>query len=147
MARKGKAGAAEARLHMIKLSVGTESVADLRAWHAERWKREKRLYHRTRMHPKREEELLAGGSIFWVIRGLVLCRQRLTGFERVRDEEGRPATLLLLDRALVEVEPTPHRAFQGWRYLEPARAPRDLAAGEGDLSAELAAELRQLGAW
>ncbi len=134
-------------LHMIKLSVGTLDVADQRSWQAGRLEREGRIYHRTRMHPKREEALLQGGSIYWVIKGLVLCRQRLTGFERVRDAEGRLMTLLLLDPKLVETEPTPHRAFQGWRYLEPARAPRDLATGSDGLPAELAAELRQLGVW
>ena len=134
-------------LHLIKLSVGTDDVADLRRWQAGRLKREGRIYHQTRMYPKRAEELLDGGSIYWVIRGLVLCRQRLTGVEKILDEEGKAATLLLLDAELVETEPTPHRAFQGWRYLELERAPRDLKQGADGLPAALAAELRQLGVW
>jgi len=134
-------------LHMIKLSVGTDDLADMQRWQAQRLKREERLYHRTRMHPKRGDELLEGGSIYWVIKGLVLCRQRLTGFDRIVDKEGVPQTLLLLDPKLVATEPLPHRAFQGWRYLAPERAPRDLAEGGDGLPAALAAELRQLGVW
>lgn len=135
-------------LHMIKLSVGTEDIADLERWQAQRLRQEGRIYHRTRMAPKRAAEILPGGSIYWVIKGLVLCRQRLTGFEKALDEEGRALTLLLLDAALVATVPTPHRAFQGWRYLDPARAPRDLQeAGGAGLPPELAAELRQLGVW
>jgi hypothetical protein len=79
---------------------------------------------------------------------LVLCRQKLTGFDKAVDEAGRAMTLLLLDPLLVATVPTPHRAFQGWRYLEPARAPLDLKdAGGAGLPPELAAELRQLGVW
>jgi hypothetical protein len=136
-----------AALHLIKLSVGTEDTDDLARWQKQRLKETGRLFHRTRMQPKRDAELLAGGSIYWVIRGLVRCRQRLAGFDRILDDEGRPLTLLLLDRKLVLVEPVPHRAFQGWRYLDSARAPRDLTGGAGELPAALAAALRQLGAW
>lgn len=138
---------AEAVLHLIKLSVGTEDVEDLARWQKKRLRETGKLFHRTRMHPKREDEILGGGSIYWVIRGLIRCRQKLSGFERTLDEEGRPQTLLLLHPKLVLVDPVPHRAFQGWRYLEPARAPRDLTGGAGELPAALAAELRQIGAW
>lgn len=137
---------AQAKLHLIKLSVGTEDTDDLERWQKQRLRETGRLFHRTRMHPKREEELLSGGSIYWVIRGLVRCRQQLTGLDRGRDDEGRAATLLMLDPKLVMVEPVPHRAFQGWRYLDISRAPRDMS-GAGELPPGLAAELRQLGVW
>ena len=135
-------------LHMIKLSVGTDDVADLDRWQRQRLQREGRLYHMTRMAPKRAEDILPDGSIYWVIKGLVLCRQKLTGFDKAVDEAGRAMTLLILDPVLVATVPTPHRAFQGWRYLEPSRAPLDLKdAGGAGLPPELAAELRQLGVW
>lgn len=135
-------------LHMIKLSVGTEDIADLQRWQEERLKREGKLYHRTRMAPKRGDEILPGGSIYWVIKGMILCRQPLAGFEKALDGEGRALTLLMLKPELVATEPTPHRAFQGWRYLDPARAPRDLKdSGGAGLPPALAAELRQLGVW
>jgi hypothetical protein len=101
------------------------------------------------MMPKRGDEIVeGGGSIYWVIKGVVLGRQRILGFERVIDSQGRPDTLILLDKDLVAVEPRPHRAFQGWRYLKAEAAPRDLGEGGKDLAempAEMVAELRALG--
>lgn len=135
-------------LHLIKLSVGTEDVEDLRRWQALRLKQTGRVFHRTRMMPRRREELLAGGSIYWVIKGFVQARQRLTAIERAVDEDGRPCTLLILDRRLVRTVPRAHRAFQGWRYLSAEDAPPDLDEAAGDLAdmpPELAAELHALG--
>ena len=135
-------------LHLIKLSVGTEDVADLRQWQAERLRATGRLFHRTRMMPRRRNELLAGGSIYWVIRGQVLCRQRLVGIKPVVDGDGRPDTHLLLAPPLVPTVPRPHRPFQGWRYLAGQEAPPDLAdlpAGARDMPPAMAAELRALG--
>lgn len=141
----------EGALHLIKLSVGSQSIETLRAWQAERRRRFGRVFHRTRMMPRRAEALLDGGSIYWVIKGLVRCRQRLLGFESVSDEHG-PATLLLLDPALVPTWPLPWRAFQGWRYLPVEQAPPDLERAldhvEGDVAEmppEMLVELRQLG--
>jgi hypothetical protein len=118
-------------LHLIKLSVGSEDVEDLRQWHA-----------------KRREELLAGGSIYWVIKGFVTVRQRLVGVERISYSDGTPATELVLDPGHVRTVPTPHRPFQGWRYLAPEDAPADLddlPGSLGDMPPEMLAELRHLG--
>jgi len=136
-------------LHLIKLSVGTEDVEDLRRWQARRRRETGRVWHRTRMMPRRRDEVLAGGSIYWVIRGLIQARQRLIGIEPVIDDNGRPDTLLVLDPELVRTVPRPHRAFQGWRYLAPEDAPADLAAGDeaaaAQMPAEMMAELHALG--
>ena len=135
-------------LHLIKLSVGAEDVEDLARWQAGRKKETGRVFHATRMMPRRREELLAGGSFYWVIKGLVACRQRLTEIERTTYSDGSLATLLLLDPDLVRVMPTPHRPFQGWRYLAPEEAPPDLegeGGGAGEMPPALLAELRQLG--
>ncbi|MEE8189858.1 MAG: DUF1489 domain-containing protein [Kiloniellales bacterium] len=134
--------------HLIKLSVGSESVETLARWQAERRKRLGRVFHMTRMMPRRRAELLAGGSIYWVIRGRVRARQRLIGIERGANEAGEPRTLLFLDRKLVRTLPWPHRPFQGWRYLLPEDAPPDLddlPAGARDLPPDMAAELLELG--
>lgn len=141
---------AEPTLHLIKLSVGTEDIPDLARWFSDMKRQEGRCYHRTRMYPKRAEELLQGGSIYWVIKGQILCRQRLIGFEEALDRKGRPGgTLLLMEQKIHPTVPMPHRAFQGWRYLEPAKAPPDLKGkgGKDDLPPALAAELRALGCW
>jgi len=135
-------------LHLIKLSVGTEDLDDLRRWHAKRQAETGRVFHRTRMMPRRREELLAGGSIYWVIKGFVTLRQRLVGVERISYADGTPATELVLDPQHVRTVPTPHRPFQGWRYLLPADAPADLddlPGGMADMPAEMLAELRHLG--
>ena len=98
--------------------------------------------------PRRADELLRGGSIYWVIKGLIQARQGLLAIEPQADAEGRRSTLLLLEPELHRVVPTPQRAFQGWRYLKPEDAPPDLSAAAGDLPdmpPEMIAELRSLG--
>ena len=140
----------EPRLHLIKLSAGCDGLETLRAWQAGRLRRHGRLYHRTRMMPRRRQELLAGGSIYWVIRGLVTARQRLIDMAPVVESDGGSAAHLILDPELVRTEPRGQRIFQGWRYLVPADAPPDLGedaavGGLADMPAELLAELRSLG--
>ncbi len=139
-----------AKLNLVKLSVGTESVDSLIAWQATaRAKGPDGLpRHVTRMWPKREDELLNGGSIYWVIKGFVTVRQRLVGIERASYADGTPATELVLDPLHVRTVPTPHRPFQGWRYLLPEDAPADLddlPGGMADMPPEMLAELRHLG--
>ncbi len=139
---------ADPGLHLIKLSVGSESVESLRRWQARRLKLSGRVFHQTRMMPRRADELLRGGSIYWVIKGLIQARQVLLAIEPQADAEGRRSTLLVLEPALHRVLPTPQRAFQGWRYLKPEDAPPDLGVAAGDLPdmpPEMIAELRALG--
>src|SRR5690606_14304749 len=115
-----------ARLHLIKLSVGSESVETLADWQARRLQQEGRLWHATRMTPRRREELLdpaAPGSIYWVIGGLIQARQQLLGIESDLDREGRKRCLLLLDRRLVRVEPQPMPPLPDWRLPGPDKAP------------------------
>ena len=139
-------------LHLIKLCVGCDSVKDLEDWIREkrrrtRGKRTEHL-HRTRMVPKRAEELLDGGSLFWVIRGEIMCRQRLIAVRPFVDKEGVGRCNLVLDPKVVPVAPRPYRAFQGWRYLEPKDTPRDLdraAPGLRHMPEAMRRELRELG--
>lgn len=117
-------------LHLIKLSVGSESISSLGQWQAGRLATHGKIWHRTRMMPKRAEDLLEGGSIYWVINGLISCRQRLTAIERERDpEDGTLYAFLYLDVELVPVMPRAMRPFQGWRYLAAEDAPADLTSG------------------
>ena len=141
-------------LHLIKLSVGSDSVADLRDWIAlklrEKKKRGQKLehIHTTRMAPKRTDELLDGGSIYWVIRGQVSCRQKITDFRTFVDKKGIGRCRIVLDPKLVLTEPRPYRAFQGWRYLQADDAPVDLsiaAPGAAKMPETLRRELRELG--
>jgi hypothetical protein len=141
-------------LHLIKLCVGCDSVQELEDWIRQKLKdRKKRRLaaehiHTTRMTPKRVEELLDGGSLYWVIRGQISCRQRLLAVRPFVDREGVRRCRLVLDPALVLVEPRPFRAFQGWRYLTAKDAPRDLdraAPGVAAMPEQLRRELRELG--
>jgi len=139
-------------LHLIKLAVGCESVKELKGWVAERMATAKkkglplRHVHITRMTPKRDGEILAGGSLYWVIKGNVQVRQRLLGIRPFTDDEGISRCRLVLDPKLVATEWQPKRPFQGWRYLETKDAPPDLKAGrKDDLPPALRAELAQLG--
>ncbi len=141
-------------LHLIKLCVGCDSVKDLQDWIREKLKAQKQRprrrehIHTTRMVPKRADELIDGGSLYWVIRGQVSCRQRILAVRPFVDRQGVGRCRLALEPKVVLVEPRPWRAFQGWRYLEPADAPRDLdhaAPGARDMPETLRRELRELG--
>lgn len=141
-------------LNLIKLCVGAESVDDLERWIARRLDERRRRgepaehFHVTRMMPKRCSELLAGGSLFWVIRGVVQCRQRLVDIRRIVDQEGVARCALVLEPRPVLVEPRPRDPFQGWRYLRADEAPPDLAGrvGEGDeMPVEMRRDLAALG--
>jgi hypothetical protein len=104
--------------------------------------------HRTRMVPKRAEELCDGGSLYWVIRGHIMCRQLLVDIRPFVDRAGVGRCHLVLEPKLTLVEPRPWRAFQGWRYLEVKDCPRDLdraAPGAKNMPEELRRELRILG--
>ena len=138
-------------IHLIKLSVGPENIAELEAWQAQRLKEKKRagqkpeLMHITRHMPKRAAEVLDGGSIYWVIKGWLCARQRLLELRPIT-RNGVPHCGVIYDKEMVRVRPRPHRAFQGWRYFNPEDAPRDLAKGEGDdMPDELRQELAELG--
>ncbi|MFO1027077.1 MAG: DUF1489 domain-containing protein [Acetobacteraceae bacterium] len=115
-------------LHIMKLAVGVRDIEDLRAWQAERARTHPPLRHRTRMGPKRREEVLDGGSIYWVINGSMLVRQRILDIIDDTRDNGEACTALVLDPALVTLTGRPTRPFQGWRYLDPDDAPPDMAA-------------------
>lgn len=142
-----------AALHLIKLCVGADEVADLVVWQAARIAeshaagRDPRPRHVTRMWPKREAELLGGGSLYWVFKGLILARQAITGFEPQDGADGIRRCAILLDPAVIRTCPQPRRPFQGWRYLRPEDAPADLALGPdaAGLPPKMLADLAQIG--
>jgi len=141
-------------LHLIKLCVGCDSVAELSGWIKQRLKQKKARkekpehIHTTRMVPKRLDELLGGGSLYWVIRGQIMCRQNLIAVRPFVDKDGIGRCRLVLRPRVVPVEPRPFRAFQGWRYLAAKDAPRDLdraAPGARNMPEHMRRELQELG--
>jgi hypothetical protein len=135
-------------LHLIKIAVGAETIDDMRRWQKERLAKHGRLFHITRHKPKLEDEILDGGSIYWIIKSFVRVRQRIIGFEETTWPKRGKCCLLLLDKKLVSTEMQPRRAHQGWRYYKANEAPRDLPKGvkpQKDPPPKMAAELRALG--
>ena len=142
-------------LHLIKLAVGCDSVRELKQWVAERMATAKkkglpqRHVHITRMTPKREEEILAGGSLYWVIRGEVAAREKIIAIEPFRDKDGIGRCRIVMQPKVIAVSPRPMRPFQGWRYLKPDGAPPDLGKiaeeGVAAMPEPMRRELRDLG--
>jgi hypothetical protein len=140
-------------LHIIKLCVGCDSVEDLARWQAGRIADQKKrkvktpeLVHVTRMTPRRKDQVLDGGSLYWVIKGQIAARQKLLDLRPVT-KNGTPHCGLVYDARLVPVQRRAHRAFQGWRYFDPKDAPPDARGTKGleKLPEKLQAELVELG--
>ena len=141
-------------LHLLKLCVGVDSVSDLEDWISMSMAMRRRSgqpeeqIHTTRMVPKRVEELLDDGSLYWVIKGQVSCRQPLLNIRPFTDSAGIGRCHLVLKPEVVMVVPRPCRAFQGWRYLNDHEKPADLAYDQTaiqDMPDEMRRELAQLG--
>ena len=133
-------------IHLTKLAVGIGGVDHLRQVQAER-RLARPLRHQTRNTPRRADEVTDGGSLYWVIAGAMLVRQRVLDIIEDHWDDGSACCGLVLDPALVPVEAVPVRPFQGWRYLLPEAAPADLADDDptaGDLPPQLRRDLRSL---
>ncbi|TCS62097.1 DUF1489 family protein [Varunaivibrio sulfuroxidans] len=135
--------------HLLKLAVGVDDNDHLSRIQKERLQKEGVLRHFTRNAPRRREDVLDGGSLYWVIRGVIRARQRLVDIESgLRREDGAPLCAFVLDPKLVRTQPVSFRPFQGWRYLSEEKAPKDLDASMAsaqDMPEEMARELRVLG--
>jgi hypothetical protein len=139
-------------LHLVKLCVGCDSIAELAGWQARRATTDPPLRHQTRNTPRRAGEIVGHGSLYWVIGGAILVRQRIADIISDRWDDGTPCAGLVLDGTLVPTEPRVMRPFQGWRYLEPADAPPDRRTGLaeaqepfGEMPAAMRRDLRALG--
>jgi len=134
-------------LNLVKLCVGVTEIEELESWIRDCRKGRDTLDHVTRMFPKRNDEIVPGGSLYWVIRGMILCRQPIAALEAVTGADGINRCRIVFKPQIIPVRPQPRRAFQGWRYLEATDAPPDLpkAAAVSGLSAKMRRELAELG--
>jgi hypothetical protein len=137
-------------VNILKLCVGADTVEDLLDWHRTHPSPfptgERR--HVTRMWPKRQAEVLAGGSLYWVIKGVILCRQRIVRLDEVIGADGIARCGIVMDPEVVRTEAAARRPFQGWRYLDGKDAPPDLPqlrAGDDRLPEDLALALAEIG--
>ena len=137
-------------LHMIKLAVGIRDIAQLRDLQANRLAATGELHHLTRSFPRRAAEITDGGSMYWVIAGAMVVRQRIPDITEASYEDGSACAAIHLDPLLIPVAGRPTKPFQGWRYLAADSAPPDITAG-GDIAGldtlpeALRQELQQLG--
>jgi hypothetical protein len=118
-------------LHIMKLAVGVRDVGQLAEFQRARAQSDPPLRHKTRNSPKRAEEITAAGSLYWVVNGAILVRQRITSINRDHWDDGSACAALVLDPELIPVTARAMKAFQGWRYLNAADAPADLSATPG----------------
>ena len=138
-------------LHLIKLAAGADGVDELKrriaaSLAANRKSGRGEIHvHETRMFPRRRNEILAGGSLYWVIKGVVLYRQKILDLETRTGSDGVERCGIALDPGLVATQAQPRRAFQGWRYLAAEDAPPDLSSGQASAPPALRAKLAELG--
>jgi hypothetical protein len=116
-------------LHLMKLAVGIRDVAHLREVQANRLASQGRLRHLTRNFPRRAQEIVDGGSMYWVIAGALVVRQHISDITAAKYEDGSACAAIHLDPRLLAVAGRPIRPFQGWRYLAADAAPADIVAG------------------
>jgi hypothetical protein len=141
-------------VHLVKMAVGADSIEDIAMFQKQRRAKLKAergkpiLIHKTRNMPKRESEIIKTGSIYWIVKGFIRVRQRILGFEKRADQEGRPFCEIRLDPKLVRTVPFAHKPIQGWRYMEEEAVPADLtgrAAQAEEMPPEMMMQLRELG--
>jgi hypothetical protein len=134
-------------VHLIKLCVGVDTVQELKIWQTERARKTLELCHRTMRAPRRRDEVLDGGSLYWVIKGIILVRQRVLDLRPDVKDDGTACCGIVLDPELVATRAQARRAFQGWRYLPVTDAPSDLRVVEdddGEMPHAMRADLRKL---
>ncbi len=142
-------------LHLLKLCVGADSLDQVKRWQDRRGIRRpdlahggKIVVHVTRNMPRRAAAVLDGGSLYWVVRGRIACRNPIVALEEIEGEDGKRRCAIVLAAGPVPVVPRRHRPFQGWRYFAAEAAPPDVEFLQGDtdgMPADMAAELRELG--
>ncbi|WP_417820658.1 DUF1489 family protein [Terasakiella sp.] len=135
-------------IHMRKLAARVEDIEELESIQARKLRDYGMVFTDTRNTPKRKEELMDGGSLYWVIKGQFRVRQEIIGFEERMDDEGRKYCLIFLKPGLIRTQLKAQKPFQGWRYFEDKDIPRDIdeRSSEGDqLPEDMQSELRELG--
>ncbi|MEL6126086.1 MAG: DUF1489 domain-containing protein [Pseudomonadota bacterium] len=141
-------------LNLLKLCVGAERVQDLLDWQVRQ--RAMRLargqtpehVHVTRMWPRRSAEILDGGSLYWVFKGVILARQQILRLDKVTGDDGIDRCAIVLNRDVINTVAIPRRPFQGWRYLPGSDAPQDAMidrSKEEPLPSELTMALAEFG--
>ena len=135
-------------VNLVKLCVGATTVSELYYSQQRRLETTGFVSHVTRMWPKRAKELVSGGSIYWVFRGLILARQEIVEMKEILGQDKIRRCSLILNHEIFRTEPRPKKPFQGWRYLTPEHAPKDICkfqSEETEIPYHMQLELSKLG--
>jgi hypothetical protein len=104
----------------------------------------------TRRTPTRVNDLINGGSVYWIIKRQICARQIIVDIQTLKDEEDKNYCVILMDKKLILTQPLNHRHIQGWRYLPPEKAPTDIGTFdpsiiEDDMDPDMAKDLAEAG--
>ena len=118
-------------VNLVKIAVGVTTVEELRLRQTEFLKKINDnnfpyFYHKTRMMPKKHEDIISNGSLFWVIKGAICARQKVIDIVKFEDTDGKKKCKIFLAAEIVKTKPIRKRPFQGWRYLKKHITPGDL---------------------
>ena len=132
-------------VHILSLCVGITHVDQL-VRHATDLNRPPPA-RRTRNRPRRTEDLLNGGSLYWIIGGFIQARQRILRIDECREPNRDKRWAIMLDRTVVHTVPVARNAFRGWRYFEQKDVPADheFSCQENGMTQELDLNLQLLG--
>ena len=136
--------------NLKKLAVGIDTVENLKIRQKIIFNEYNKIIHVTRNVPKKKDDLIKKGSMYWVIKRRVLVRQKIKNISLIIRNDGSKGCEIELDSELIKVIPTSMRPFQGWRYYNSEEVPSDLTLdlnndNEEALTDELNAELIKLG--
>tara|TARA_B100001996_G_C18647507_1_gene587999 strand:+ start:371 stop:784 length:414 start_codon:yes stop_codon:yes gene_type:complete len=134
-------------LNLKKLCVGISTFEMLEEWQKNEIRNNRQLFHTTRIKPKRVNEILPNGSLYWIIKNKFIARQKILEFKDVVRKDGKSACKIIFDHKLIKVANIPHRPFQGWRYLTEDKIPKDTYRdlNNNDIPPSMLAELNQFG--
>ena len=140
--------------NFLRTGVGVESIEHLyEIQHGHRqikFNGENHAYLFTRRTPTRANDLINGGSVYWIIKRQICARQTIADIQTLKDEDDKPFCHVIMNQQIYLTQPVAHKHIQGWRYLSPEKAPKDIGLftpnnRPDDIPPELAAELAEAG--
>ena len=141
-------------INLIKISVGIEDIDHLKRRQEQSISNAissgvvPEIVHYTRNTPRRANEWLQGGSIYWVIKRFIRVRQLIKDIRQVNGPKGKKSCAIILEPGIIRTEIKKFRVFQGWRYFPLNDAPADLpisSISDNDFPEDLVNDLKELG--
>ena len=130
-------------VHLKKLAVGISSIENLKDRQSFIFDTYGEIINFTRNKPKRVDELIEGGSLYWIINRKVFVRQKILEIKSFVLEDGKKSAGIVLQNKLIRVRPVSMKPFQGWRYYQKSDVPTDI--DDDNFSDENNVELSKMG--